>query len=192
MFKSPPQKKQSSSVHPAFRGRQHSRRRIFLKRKYCTIVTSQPSREDRAIEKKKSGAFFEQLMLFFNISFFLFPLYKHVKSPVSLTQTHMKFTSVCFLLFFLIYRLCVTNTHNQICRRASMSSIIQRGPNAHTSKHAQAHMHTGGVWVVTRQFCTLCFPVLCCEWQAASTANQKRDFQPTANQKELRASKATS
>lgn len=145
-----------------FRGRQHSRRRIYLKRKYCTIVTSQPSREDREIEKEKVALSFFFLTsdfcyFFFNISFFLFSLYKHVKSPVSLTQTHTHEKSpacVCvFVAFFIFCTGCVcvcvwgeviTGTHTCRYTHTHARAQICKHALSHTVKctFSQTHTHT--------------------------------------------------
>ena len=101
----------SSSVHPAFRGRQHSRRRIYLKRKYCTIVTSQPSREDREIEKEKVALSFfffltSDFCFFFQHIIFSFLFVQACKVPsVTDANTHTKnHRCVCvFVAFFSIF-----------------------------------------------------------------------------------------
>lgn len=181
----------SSSVHPAFRGRRHSRHRIYLKRKYCTIVTSQPSREDREIEKERVALLLNIWFTFFlsffkTYQFFLF-LYTSMLSPQSHTHTHMKISSVydcvafLFVLFFLslLYRLCVcvcvcSRRHTYryartpICRHALFCShtltCTCSQSRAHT--YSQAHMLTGRIRVNMMQFCTfVCVPVLKMQWR---------------------------
>lgn len=52
--------KRSSSVLPAFTGKRHSRRRIYLKRRYCTVVTSEDGENEG-----KTVASFKHLDYFF-------------------------------------------------------------------------------------------------------------------------------
>lgn len=148
---------------------------IYLKRKYCTIVTSQPSREDREIEEEKVALLLNIWFCFFNISFLLFSLYKHVKSSVLLqwTYTHENHQCVFLSFFFLFVCVCCHRhpyryTHTHKC--TSMLSLIHKQSHARTFKHTHthsgtlAHMLTGWVWVNRKRCCTSCVPVLRWKW----------------------------